>query len=77
MDIEILRAPYRARPFRPFQIHTASGGVFAVKSPENIAFTVDGRGLVVSPAGGEVALIDVSSVTEVTYDFKKPRKTTT
>ena len=42
MDIELLRAPYRARPFRAFQIHTSSGGIVPVKSPENIAFTVDG-----------------------------------
>ena len=71
MQIDQIRAPHRAKPFRAFEIHTASGGVYKVGHPENLSITVNGLGLVVMPAGGEVALIDVESVTEVTYDFNR------
>ena len=71
MQIDQIRAPHRARPFRVFEIHTFSGGVHAVGHPENLSITVDGRGLVVMPAGGQVAMIDVESVTEITYDFNR------
>jgi hypothetical protein len=69
MDIDKIRASHRARPFRVFEIHTASGGVYPVGHPENLSISVDGNGLVVMPAGGQVAMIDTDSVTEITYDF--------
>ena len=71
MNIELIRAPHRAVPFRPFVIHTSSGGAFSVRHPENLSITIDETGVVVMPAGGEVALIDADSVTEVTYDFNR------
>ena len=71
MHIDQIRAPHRAKPFRSFEIHTASGGVYRVGHPENLSVTVNGEGLVVMPAGGEVAFNDLESVTEVTYDFNR------
>ncbi len=50
MHIDQIRAPHRARPFRVFEIHTASGGVYPVGHPENLSITVNGLGLVVMPA---------------------------
>ncbi len=74
VEIDKIRASHRARPFRVFEIHTASGGIYAVGHPENLSITFDGKGLVVMPAGGQVAMIDTESVTEITDDFS--RKTT-
>jgi hypothetical protein len=71
MEIDNIRASHRARPFRVFWIHTASGDVYGVGHPENLSITVDGKGLVVMPVGGQVAMIDAESVTEITYDFNR------
>ena len=71
MQIDQIRAPHRAGPFRVFEIHTASGESYRVAHPENLSITVDGHGLVVMPAGGQVVLIDTQSVTEITYDFNR------
>jgi hypothetical protein len=71
MQIDKIRASHRAVPFRFFEIHTSSGGVYPVRHPENLSITVDGMGLVVMPAGSQVAMIDTESVTEITYDFNR------
>ena len=71
MDIGLIRAPHRAKPFLAFLIHTASGETYAVKHPENMSISPDERGLVVMPAGGQVALIDPNHVTEITHDFAR------
>ena len=71
MQIDQIRASHRSRPFRAFEIHTASGESYPVGHPGNLSITVDGQGMVVMPSGGQVAMIDVESVTEITDDFNR------
>jgi hypothetical protein len=39
MTIQEIRRLYEARPFQPFEIHTADGKVVPVKSPEYLGFS--------------------------------------
>ena len=39
MTIQEIRKAYQARPFQPFEIHTADGRAIPVKSPEYLAFS--------------------------------------
>ena len=69
MDIDNLRAAFRAQPFRPFVIRTGSGEAYTLRHPEMIAFSPDVSVLLLIPGPKQVAMIDVASVTEITYDF--------
>ena len=69
MDLNRIRVPFRARPFRPFEIVTASGRACRVLGPETMAIDPEESVILIMPGGGEVAMIDVASVTEITYDF--------
>ena len=69
MDLNRLRVPFRARPFRPFEIVTSSGRSYRVPGPETMAIDPEESVILIMPGGGEVAMIDVASVTEITYDF--------
>ena len=69
MDLNRIRIPFRARPFRPFEIVTASGRSYRVPGPETMAIDPEESVILVMPSGGEVAIIDIASVTEITYDF--------
>ncbi len=69
MTIDNLRAAHRAQPFRPFMIRAGSGESYPVRHPETMAFSPDVSVLVVMPGPGLVAMIDVATVTEITYDF--------
>ena len=69
MDISNLRAAYRAQPFRPFVIHAGSVESYPVRHPETIAYAPDVSVPVMLPGPGKVAMIDLDSITEITYDF--------
>jgi hypothetical protein len=57
-------AMLRDKPFRPFEIHTASGETYQVKGPEMIAVSPGGGLAVVFDAGNGVALVSMDQITE-------------
>ena len=65
MKIENLRSAYRAKPFRPFSIHTGSGQSYLITHPETIAFSSDGNVVVFFPTPSEVGMVDVAGITEI------------
>ena len=65
MDIESLRADRRTKPFRPFTIHANSGKSYLVTHPELIIFTPDETVAIITSAPSNVALVDVSSISDV------------
>lgn len=73
MTLEGVRAAHRARPFRPFRIHTSSGESYPVRHPETLAMSPDVNVLVVMPGAGEVAMIDLDDVSELTFDLAAAR----
>ena len=73
MNIEILRTVRGAKPFRPFSIHAGSGESYMIAHPEVVALSPDGEVAVVFPKPGQVNLVDVESLTEITT-FPSARK---
>ncbi len=69
MNIDRVRVAFRARPFRPFWINTASGRSYRVPGPETMAIDPDEEVVILMPGGGEVAMIDVAGIVEITYNF--------
>jgi hypothetical protein len=74
MDSKSLGAYKRAKPFRPFVIHTSLGEAYTVAHPENFAFSPDTPVAVLFGGPEGVTMIDLASVTEVTYPVKRTRK---
>ncbi len=73
MDISRIRVPFRARPFTPFAIHTASGESFRVIGPETMAIDPEESVVIVMGPNAEVSFIDVASITEVVMSMPAPR----
>ena len=71
MNIERVRSFYHQRPVRPFTIHTASGENYTVKHPETMAINEDDDIIVLLPGPGKMAVIDITSITEITRDLTK------
>jgi len=69
IDLNRIRVPFRARPFRPFQIVTSSGRAYRVPGPETMAIDPEESAILIMPGRSEVAMIDVASVAEITCDF--------
>lgn len=75
MNIERIRTFYRQRPVRPFTIHTASGESYTVKHPETMAINEEDDVILLLPGPNQFAMLDVSSITEITQDSTKPGET--
>jgi hypothetical protein len=71
MNIERIRSFYRQRPVRPFTIHTASGESYTVRHPETMAIDAAEEVIFLLPERGQLAMIDLASITEITQDFTK------
>jgi hypothetical protein len=65
MTIEKLKALHRARPFRPFVIHTADGASFRVDHPEFLAQSPTGRTVTLELGDGSSQHIDLLLVTRL------------
>lgn len=74
MDVKSIGAFHRARPFRPFAIRTASGESFLVEHPELFAFSPNTPVALLITGSGDVAMIDLAGITEITYDFSTSAK---
>lgn len=61
-----VRSLHQAKPFKPFTIHLADGEKLRVKSPEFIYITPAGRTIVVSHDNGEMSIVDLLLVTQIT-----------
>lgn len=72
MQPQPIRDAHRKRPFKPYAIHTSSGEVYQVTHPEVMAQSPSGNTVMVLFDRDSVAMIDVSSVTEVTFDGRQP-----
>ena len=59
MTIQEIRKRYDARPFRPFDIHTADGRKIRVAHPEFMATAPAARTVVVYQADGSFDIIDL------------------
>ena len=59
MTIQEIRKLYDARPFRPFDIHTADGRRIRVSHPEFMATAPAARTVVVYQADGSFDVIDL------------------
>ena len=71
MNIDRVRSFYNMRPVRPFTIHTASGESYPVKHPETMAIDEEDGIIILLPGPGQLAMIDLASITEITQDFTK------
>ncbi len=75
MQPDPIRAAHKLRPFQPFTIVTASAESYHVSHPELMGQSPRGNTVIVMPEGDEVVMIDVASITEITYGFgRKARK---
>jgi hypothetical protein len=59
MTIQEIRRLYDARPFRPFDIHTADGRRIRVAHPEFMATAPAARTVVVYQADGSFDIVDL------------------
>ena len=71
MNIDRIRSFYHQRPIRPFVIHTASGESYPVRHPETMAIDEEDGIIFLLPGPGRLAMLDISSITEITQDFLK------
>jgi hypothetical protein len=63
MEIDKFRSALRTRPFKPFQIRTASGESYPLIHPETVGVTPSGKTIAIALDEG-VAVLDVASITE-------------
>jgi hypothetical protein len=68
MTIEQLRKYYSAKPFKPFDIHTADSRVLTVEHPEQMAFSQSGRTIAVACPDDTIETVDLLLVVSL-----KPR----
>ncbi|MEX2172699.1 MAG: hypothetical protein WD851_25500 [Pirellulales bacterium] len=61
-----VKSLHQAKPFRPFTIHLADGEKLPVKSPEFMWITPGGRTIIVGHDDGEMSIIDLLLVTQIT-----------
>ncbi len=74
MQPDPIRSAHKLRPFKPFTIITASGESYHVPHPEIMGQSGTGNTVIVMPKGDEVVMIDVASITEISYAFGKKGK---
>jgi hypothetical protein len=67
MTTDQVKEAYRARPFRPFNLHLADGDTIPVKSPEFMWMTPGGRTVFVSQGGDAAEIIDLLLVTKISF----------
>ncbi len=67
MTIEQLRKVHQSRPFRPFVLRTSDGREFVVKHPELLAFSENGRAVMVVTSDEAHQVIDLRMITGVQY----------
>lgn len=72
MTVEQLENVHKAKPFRPFQLHTADGQNVTVAHPENLWRTQGGRTVFVNTHGENVEIIDLLLVTKITFENGVP-----
>lgn len=65
MTTDQVKEAYRARPFRPFNLHLADGDTIPVKSPEFMWMTPGGRTVFVSQGGDAAEIIDLLLVAKI------------
>jgi hypothetical protein len=74
MQPDPIRSAHKLRPFKPFTIITASGKSYPIPQPEVMCQSPKGKSVVVMPKGNEVVMIDVASITEISYAFGRKTK---
>jgi hypothetical protein len=74
MQPDPIRSAHKLRPFKPFTIVTASGEGYHVPHPEMMGQSPTGNTVIVMPKGDEVVMIDVASITEISYAFGRKGK---
>lgn len=67
MTIERFLEVWRARPFRPFTIHTADGRSFPVLHPEFLARSPSGRTIAVEWGDDHMAILDLLLVSSIEF----------
>jgi hypothetical protein len=65
MTIQRLQEVYRARPFKPFNIHMADGRVLHVPHSEFMAMSPTGRTVVVYDAEDNLSILDLLLMSEI------------
>jgi hypothetical protein len=65
---DAILACYRARPFRPFVIETASGERFSVHKPDSIAFSPGWDAMILWSDPGRFTEVDTADITQVTLE---------
>ena len=65
MTIEDLRALHKARPYRPFTIHTADGRSFPVPHSEFLSYDPEGHTIVSLRTDGTFSILDLPLITEL------------
>ena len=71
MTIEKLKSLHRARPFRPFVMHTAYGASFPLDRPEFMAQSPTGRTVILELGDGSSQHIDLLLVTRLAEQLPK------
>lgn len=75
MTAENLRSALRKRPFRPFEIKTASGATYPVTHPEVAWISPAGEVVIValrSDRGEQVAMLDLPLMADIVYSLAQP-----
>jgi hypothetical protein len=65
MTTERLHEVHAARPFRPFRIYLADGGVIEVRHPESLAYSLRGRTAVQMALDESTQFIDLLLVSRI------------
>ncbi len=70
MKVEELRRAHRRRPFRPFRLHFADGREIAVRHPENLMVSSDGRAAAVYVPGEGTEILDLPLMAAIDFRWK-------
>jgi len=65
MNIQQIREPHRAQPFKPFTLRMADGNEYTVKHPEFLMITKSGRSTVLATSDDAVEIIDALLVASI------------
>ncbi len=73
MKYETIRAAIERQPYKPFSIHTGSGGIYPVSHPETILASPVFETVFLKYGDQQTAIIDLDSIVELTYPTPKPK----
>jgi hypothetical protein len=65
MEVDQFRSALKVKPFRPFVINMTSGEKYTVPHPEAVWQSPSGKTVLVHVKGEQVALMDISLISDI------------